>query len=92
MCNENYDAEMKESWAFFSKTADTLTGGKEVLIDVCGGHGLIAMLFLAFRKVGCGFCCSAFAALPTRRLPVLPRRLSTGHALLHAPHGQELLS
>mmetsp|Transcript_5215 Transcript_5215/g.9927 ORF Transcript_5215/g.9927 Transcript_5215/m.9927 type:complete len:325 (+) Transcript_5215:215-1189(+) len=43
--------EMSESFAFFTKTEKSLmTREKEVVIDVCGGHGMIAMLFLVFRK------------------------------------------
>jgi len=81
---------MKESWAFFSKTADTLKG-KEVLIDVCGGHGLIAMLFLAFRKVG-GLSCLRLPLFRAEALYRLPRRLHTAPPSPSPHTWQELLS
>jgi len=44
---------LNESYAFFTKTEKSLMAAteKDILVDVCGGHGLISMFFLAHRKV-----------------------------------------
>lgn len=45
------DKELRESFAFFQKTCQ-FGMGKELLLDVCGSHGVLAALFLAHGRVG----------------------------------------
>lgn len=44
--------ELHESYAFFKKTEGTLTksGRLDLVIDACGGHGMLGMLYVAFGK------------------------------------------
>ena len=44
--------ELQEAYGFFKKTSGALTNGGrlDLVVDACGGHGMLGMLFVAFGK------------------------------------------